>query len=129
MNRLARAILTPVSQATIVIVGTYTTVWGLWLANPFWDVFNKAELYTQLALVAPEFVWGIIAIVCGVGIVFGALKPSRNTLIFAAAIAFVHWLVIAMFYFLGDIYSTGGVTSLTFAVLSAYIYLNTKMGE
>ena len=39
-------------------LGIYTILWGLWVANPFWDVFSTAPLYSQLSSIAPEVFWG-----------------------------------------------------------------------
>lgn len=110
-----------------MLLGAYTFLWGLWVANPFWNVFSKAELYGVLATIAPEVFWGCLAIVVGITVMFGAWKRSYKALVRGAVIAGWHWLMIAIFYFLGDFFSTGGITSLTFAVYAAFLYLNLRV--
>lgn len=132
MNRkdsLVCALLAPINPASPIIMGIYTLLWGLWVANPFWTVFGQAHLYRIMETVAPEFFWGVLAIVCGVAICYGAVKRSYGAIIFGSTVGAWHWLMIATFYFLGDIYNTGGITSLFIGVYSAYIYLNVKVNH
>lgn len=130
--------MAPISQATILILGAYTALWGLWLVNPFWTVFSQAGLYSQMAAIMPEWCWGSIAIVAGIGMVLGALKGSADTkhpliryrtMTFSAMTGCLHWLVIGILYMAGDIFSTGGITSLTFAIYAAYIYVNIRITQ
>lgn len=127
MNRLSAALLTPVSQAIVVLLGTYTLLWGIWLAWPLTDVFGQADLYAQMGSLMPEYAWGFIAIVCGLGMLWGSLRPNYPALTWSAAIGFGHWFVISILYFMGDVVNTGGITSLFLALYAGYIYLNTKV--
>lgn len=131
-RKLAQALLLPVNPAAVVLLGIYTFVWGLWLANPFWTVFTQAPLYDVLARVPPdvipaEYFWGSIAIVVGCIIIYGAAKRYYRPLIIGASVAFWHWLMIATFYFWGDWQNTGGITSLVFCVYAAFIYCNVRI--
>lgn len=131
-ERLAQALLLPINPAAVVLLGIYTVVWGFWVANPFWTVFTQAPLYDKLGAVAlgmvpPEVFWGVIAMVCGSITIYGAIKRSYKPLVRGATIAFFHWLVIAVMYFLGDPLNTGGITALTFAVYAGFIYLNLRV--
>lgn len=133
--KITKALLKPVNTAAIILLGIYTIVWGFWLANPFWDAFSRAPLYSELenafafASVNSEAVWGLIAISSGCVICYGAYKPSYRALITGASVAFVHWFVISMFYFWGDWQNTGGITAVTFAIYAAFIYLNIKVNH
>jgi hypothetical protein len=134
-EKLARALLLPINPAVVVLLGIYTTVWGFWLANPFWEVFSTAPLYSALegawfvvaSGIPPEIFWGCIAMVCGVAIAYGAIKRSYRSLIIGATIACAHWLVISIMYFMGDWMNTGGITSLIFAVYGAFLWLNLRV--
>lgn len=128
-NKLAAALLKPINTSAVILLGVYTTVWGLWVANPFWEVFARAPLYNAMNSLMPEWAWGCIAIVCGLVIIYGVLKPSYSTLTRGAQVGTWHWLAIAVLYFVGDVYSTGGITSLTFAVYSAFVYLNIRVNK
>lgn len=128
MNKLAAALLYPVSQVVTALLGIYTIVWGLWVANPFWDTFTHAELYSALLQFCPfEWVWGTFAIIAGVLTLFGLMRHLERTIFYGAGVAGFHWFIIAIFYFMGDVVNTGGITAMFLAVLSSYIYLNCKI--
>lgn len=129
-ERLARALLKPINPSVIIILGLYTVVWGFWIANPFWSVFGTASLYSaMMQFVANEYFWGGIAIAAGLTTMRGALKPSYWNLIAGSFVAFMHWFIIALFYFAGDWMNTGGITALTFAIYSGIIWLNIKVNK
>lgn len=126
-DKLVTALLQPINPSAVILLGFYTVVWGLWVANPFWTVFTQAALYSVLAQVAPEVFWGCLAIFCGSITIYGAWKRRYGPLTRGAAIAGWHWLMIATFYFMGDPFNTGGITALCFALYAAYVYLNIRV--
>lgn len=131
-RNLAKALLLPINPAAIIILGIYTTLWGAWLAAPWWHVFSTAPMFSMLKVAAPniippEYFWGSIAIICGSIIIYGALKRSYRALITGASVAGWHWLMIAVFYFWGDWHNTGGITSLVFCVYACFVYLNIRV--
>lgn len=125
----AQALLKPINPAGAIILGVYTFVWGVWVANPFWTVFTQASLYSVMSSIAPEVFWGLLAMACGLAVIYGAVKRSYGAIIFGASVGGWHWFMIASFYLLGDIYNTGGITSLTFAIYAVFIYLNVKVNH
>lgn len=125
-DKLAQSLLKPINPTVIVVLGLYTIIWGIWIANPLWEVFTRAPLYSAMEHLAPEWYWGVQAIVAGLFILRGALKPAYKNLITGAAIAAGHWFTIGMLYFIGDWQNTGGITAITFAIYSALVYLNIK---
>jgi hypothetical protein len=139
IEKLADVLLKPFNIAVVFILGAYTFVWGLWVANPFWAVFEQAKLYSALVQFAPDWLlsigltpeifWGGVAIFCGIVIARGAIKRSYRALVIGASVAFYHWLTISTFYFLGDWQNTGGITALAFAVYASVIYLNLKVNH
>lgn len=128
-EKLAESLMRPMNPSFIVILGVYTIVWGLWILSPFWTVFSQAPLYAALAHIAAEWVWGAIAVVAGVIISYGAYKPSYFNLTLGSFTAALHWLVIALMYFVGDWSSTGGITSLAFAIYASIVWLNIKTNK
>lgn len=123
-EKLAANLLKPINPSLIVVFGFYTIVWGLWIFSPFWTVFTQAPLYAIMASISTEFIWGAIAVICGLFITRGAFKPSRSNIRTGSFIGAIFWLIIALLYFAGDWTSTGGITSLTFAIYSGLIWLN-----
>lgn len=124
---MVEALLLPINPAAVILLGIYTVVWGLWVANPFWSVFTQAELYGVLAQVAPEVFWGCLAIVCGAVTIYGAVRRRYGPLVRGSMIAGWHWFTIAMFYFIGDPLNTGGITALIFAIYAAFVFLNIRV--
>lgn len=119
----------PINPAAIVLLGLFTTLWGVWVAVPWWDVFTSAAIYSALEQVFPEVVWGLIAICCGLLIIYGAVWPSYRFALVCAAVAAWHWTTISIMYFMGDWTNTGGIIMLGWGVYAAYVYLNLKMND
>jgi hypothetical protein len=128
-EKLAKALLLPINPAAVVLLGIYTVLWGLWVANPFWDVFSTAPLFSVLSTTAPEVFWGCLAIFCGCITIYGAYKRRYRPLIYGAATAGWHWMMIAVFYFAGDWQNTGGITALIFCVYAGFVYLNIRVNH
>jgi hypothetical protein len=131
-SKFAEALLLPINPAVVVLLGVYTVLWGFWVANPWWTVFTRAGLYSELSevtfsIIPPEVLWGGIAMLCGAVTIYGAIKRSYKSLILGASVIGWHWLMIAIFYFLGDPASTGGITALLMAVYGAFLWLNVKI--
>lgn len=115
-----------------MLLGIYTTLWGFWVANPWWTVFGQAPLYSALATVAPftippEVFWGCLAMFCGVVTIYGSVSRSYRSLSAGAITICWHWAMISLFYFLGDPLNTGGITALLMAVYGAFLWLNIRI--
>lgn len=128
LERLAESLLQPINPSVIVVLGVYTILWGLWVVNPFWTVFTQAPLYAALDL-GGEYLWGGIVLATGLLITRGATKPSYTNLITGAGVGFLTWLVVGIFYLVGDWANTGGITALAFATYCLLVYLNIKTNK
>lgn len=126
-EKLAKALLLPINPAAVIILGIYTVLWGVWVANPLWPVFTHAALYSQMAAFMPELVWGLVAIAMGSITIYGAVKRYYGALVRGAASSGFFWFVVAVFYFVGDAANTGGISALTFAGYAFFIYLNIRV--
>ena len=113
----------PINPSLVALLGLYTLVWGFWVANPWWDVFSHAPLYSEMAKY-PEWAWGAFAIFSGLEILRGVVRNRNKDLRRGAFIGFFHWLVVTLMYFAGDWRNTGGITSLTICVYCLVVYLN-----
>ncbi len=125
--KLAKALLLPINPAAVIILGIYTVLWGFWVVNPFWTAFTSAPLYSVLVSLAPEVFWGCLAIFCGSITVYGAVKRYYRPLVWGACVAGWHWLMIAIFYLLGDWQNPAGITALIFCVYAVFVYLNIRV--
>ncbi len=126
---LAAALIRPINKVAAMTLSIYTLVWGVWLASPFWNVFTTAPIYAELRDIAPELAWGLLAIGVGLVMIYGVLRHSKKSLTSGAFAGFIHWLLIAFYYFVGDWRNTGGITSAAMALYCASIYLNLKVIE
>lgn len=126
-EKLAKALLLPINPAAVILLGVYTVVWGLWVVNPLWNVFEQSPLYAKMATFMPEWAWGLVAISMGTITVYGAIKRRYGPLVRGAATHGFFWSVVSVFYFAGDWASTGGITALVFAAYGAFIYLNIRV--
>jgi hypothetical protein len=107
-----------------MLMAVYTMLWGFWLVNPWWSVFEHAHLYDWLAGAAPEWFWGSFALVTGALMAVGIVRHTFAALTRGAFFGFIHWGIITTGYFLGDWQNTGGITAAMIAVYCAFIYLN-----
>ena len=84
-------------------------------------------MFSVISSLAPEWVWGSIAMATGLVTIYGAIKRGYKSLTRGAQVSFWHWLMICIFYFAGDPLNTGGITAGIFAVYSAFIFLNIRV--
>ena len=130
IDQLREALLQPINPAVVIFLGFYTILWGLWVINPFWDVFSTAPLFSALEDFIPyESAWGTFAIATGAVTSYGAVIRSYSALTRGALFAGLHWFIIGIFYFIGDFANTGGITAITFSLYAAYVYLNIKVNH
>lgn len=129
LEKIASGLMRPVNTTLILVLGVYTVTWGLWLISPWWTVLTQAALYSQMAHLAAEWVWGLFAVGTGILTVRGALKPSYDNLHLGAFVSAMFWLVISLMYFIGDWTNTGGITALTFFTYSAVVWVNVKANK
>jgi hypothetical protein len=127
--RLRHILSIPVNSAIALITGLYTLLWGLWVASPFWEVFDTASLFHALNTAMPEVGWGLVAIATGAFMVWGVTKHSWKSLNWGSFVGFIHWLVISGGYFIGDWQNTGGIRALVLAIYCGYIYLNLRVSR
>lgn len=125
-QELALALSKPINKVAALVLSVYTFLWGFWIANPFWNVFENSKVYAWLGDIAPESFWGGMAMAVGAIMTYGVIRASQNSLTIGAFVGFIHWLIISMGYFAGDWRSTGGLTSATMALFCAAIYLNIR---
>ena len=119
-DKIAEALLKPISPSVIVILGVYTILWGLWLINPFTSVFASSAVYSAMSFL-PEAVWGGIAVVSGVFII-----GDHHSMEIGAFISFLHWTIVGFLLLIGSTTSPFGITALTFAIYSGLVWLNSK---
>src|SRR5690349_8205086 len=118
----------PINTAEVFIVSAFTFLWGFFVALPF-NVFTQAPLYDKMNAAAPEVVWGAIAMVVGIGMIWGVAKPSITSLTRAAYMGAIYWAIIAGFTLLGDWHTTVWLTATFIATYCSFVYLNVRVNR
>lgn len=126
-DRIAQGLLRPINPYSTIILGTFTALWGLWVFLPEWSVFAHAALFNRMAQFAPEWAWGLWAMVAGTLVVCSVIRGLYKWLAWTLAFCVWHWATVAGMLWWGDWQNTGGVTYTFIAVYSAYAYLNVKV--
>lgn len=129
LHDLYLGLIKPINGASVVVISGYTFLWGMWVVNTFWDVFTRAPLFSELSAVAPEWAWGLVAVIVGLVMLYGVFRPSYGSLTRGAFVGFMFWMTIAVGYFLGDWQNTGGITAAMLCISCAYIYLNVRINR
>lgn len=118
----------PINKIAALILSTYTMLWGVWVALPFWDVFSRAELYSYMRILASESAWGSFAILIGSVMLIGINKCSKTAMI-GSFMGFIFWMIVSLAYFSGDWRNTGGITSMAISFYFAAMYLNLRVNR
>ncbi|UVK60896.1 membrane protein [Streptomyces phage JimJam] len=127
-DEIARGLRKPINTAAISIMGAYTFVWGLWLALP-WATFDRSPIYKRMDTLAPELVWGPVAMLIGLLMLRGVWKQSYRALHTGAATGFYYWLVIAVFYILGSWESVGWINAFMVSLYCAFVAINLRVNR
>lgn len=124
-EKLLNIVRIPLNPAMIIVLGTYTAIWGLWVSNPWSNTFDYPP-YHALETVAPRYVWTFFAMACAISIVYGALRGRYKSVITGAWIGFMHWFVVGFILLIGDWTDPAGITTLLIASYCAVIFINVK---
>ncbi len=117
---LAVELLRPMNKRDVYLLNLYTTLWGIWVANPAWDTFSKSKIYSSLGDLFPEYVWGGAALLIGILSVYAVTRNRYTFLRLLSKLGSVLWLVISLLYLSADYSSTGWITAF---VISSFYFL------
>lgn len=123
VERWGESMMRPINTNIISLLGFSTILWGIWIANPFWTVFDKSSAFDHMHFMG-ESAWGIIAIACGLLTLRGAFKPSYQNLHIGSFAAAIQWLAVSAGWLTGDWQNPAWIFSLTFCVYASVVSLN-----
>lgn len=89
-----------------LLVSMISVVWGLWILNPFGDTFPSSPSFRGMALMTPEWVWGLAMM--GLGLV-RLYALYRSSVVWRARLSVVGWLVwgfISISFALSNLWAT-----------------------
>jgi hypothetical protein len=127
-DEIARGMRKPINTAAISIMGAYTFVWGLWLALP-WATFDKSVAYGLMSNLAPEPVWGVVAMVIGALILWGVGSQTYKSLLQGALGGFYYWFVLTGFFMLGSGSALEWINAFMVAIYCAFVAINLRVNK
>lgn len=127
LDNLASGLLRPMNPHGAILLGALTFVWGIWVGNPFWEVFTRAPVYHEALDLAPEWAWGTWASTVGIVLLLSLLSKNAKWLSRAALCSVWHWFTVSGMMWWGDWHNTAGVVYLFIGFYSLFVYLNTKV--
>jgi hypothetical protein len=101
-------------------------IWGLVVFNPWSDAFTSSITFVSMAKVASELTWGILLTSIGVsGIITtkcGHVLSRQIYLLLNMSI----WIVLSVFYFLGNPQGTGFIPYAILAMIAFTIFIDVR---
>jgi len=119
----------PVNPASVIFFAGFTMLWGLWVLNPWWEAFNQSAIYMTLNYFGPEWIWGLLATICGSVMVYETIRNNSFNACRGAFLGFIHWIIIGIAFLLGDWQNASWVLCAMISTICAYIYLNVKVNQ
>ena len=127
IERIACGLIKPINPYASVLLGIMTFMWGLWVVNPFWEVFTRAAVYSKAIEFAPEWAWGTWSTTCGLTIILALVKHSPVWVVRASGFAIWHWFTVSGMLWWGDWQNTAGLAYLFVGLYAVYVFLNIKV--
>lgn len=106
-----------------VMSGIAALAWGLWLLIPPLDSFASSPTYNTMAMIAPEWLWGLAMSFFGSFQVQAAISHTLRSRKIAAITSSVMWLFITTMLAIGNLASTATVIYGVFTVFTVWSYL------
>lgn len=127
IERIAHGLIKPMNPYASVWLGIMTFMWGLWVVNPFWQVFTRANVYSKALEFAPEWAWGTWSTLCGITLIVALIKHSPCWVVRAAGFAIWHWFTVSGMLWWGDWQNTAGLTYMFVGLYAVYVFLNIRV--
>lgn len=99
----------------------WALAWGIWVGNPFWNVFPSSPTFRVLSQVAPESVWGLCSLAVGVGQLWAVYRDHLGWRYRVSVLAFLLWSFITLMFMLGNPSSTATITYGMLALMAALV--------
>jgi len=107
--------------------GWVALLWGLWLLNPWIDVF--ADGWTHIAAIAPDHVWGAALVVIGAGQLISLLLHQYACRRIFALSAAAMWMALGVLLGMDRFYRLAVPSSWMFFIGAAWGYLRIGMSK
>lgn len=108
--------------ASEILVGILLVAWGLWVANPYIDSLVDRH-YIFMSFLLPEAYWGIIPMIGGLLLLFGAGTRRKRIRRFGSLISIAIWSFLATEFIMTDFFSLWTPIYITLAGMSVWLHL------
>jgi len=110
VNKFVTFLVTRMTNVYCASLGLLNMLWGLVLVLPF-GKFGNQKLSEFMSYLAPEPLWGLVALIAGVLLVYGAFKKTVNLTKWALMAGFLVWAFVFFTYVISLPVSTAVPTS------------------
>jgi len=110
-----------------MILGILALAWGVWVASPFWDVFNDSHIYGVMAMFGPEILWGVPMILAGLLIHLGLVLRRVWISELGLLMAFFMYASIAATFLAANWRVTPSVVAVFIAMLYGWCYIQFRL--
>ena len=111
------------TEALEVLLGVLITLWGLWLLNPQFAAFSASKTFDTMNQIAPEELWGFVAVVIGLTQLLGLVREDRKSRMVGSFFAFLFWLFLTLLFIASNPQTTGIVTYSVISLSAGWVYL------
>lgn len=106
------------------VVALMLILWGVWVANPFWELFTASPVFGLMAHIGPEPAWGVTVFAVGclqMGFVFSRQWTARRA---TAVLSLFVYVLLSVMFGLGNFRGVSTVIYAVFALLCWFAYVN-----
>lgn len=122
-GRLRDVVTTAPQEVLELFVSALALVWGLFLVNPYVNTFAVGVGWRAMAELAPEWAWGLGALLTGAAGILGLGNDLRRVRRYAAFLHAVAWAFISTMMVTSNALGTGWVTYGMVAAGSLIVFL------
>lgn len=88
----------------------WAVIWGMWVGNPGSVIFTSSATFRVMGLVAPEWLWGLVTVIVGLGQLGAIYNESLVWRYRIGVTAFLLWGFVTLLFILSNLNSTAPVT-------------------
>lgn len=122
-GQLKHALITYEIELVEIMSGFAALCWGIWLVNPAFNTFATSTTFDNMAMLAPEWLWGMCMLAIGIAQVESVISHTLKRRKMSSLILSIMWMFITTIFLYSNIASTAGVIYGTFAFFTAWSYL------
>lgn len=116
----------PIIPLEVLMAGV-STIWGLWVLQPFGDSFTGSVTFNVLVYIAPEWAWGLVFFVIGQARIYSIYRKNILYRYRTAWASYLLWGFVAFLVALSRFWSTGFAVYSMFAAFALVIVVRLRV--